>query len=112
MATSVMGIAMVSLFPATLSYGAELTFPLQPALVNASMNFMGQMMSFCLTGLAVLITDIDASDEATVSQADVDERKANTLTAVLMFTAVTVIACLLAFFVKEDLRRVNFKAIE
>ena len=35
------GISGVSFFPTSLSYGAELTFPLQPALVNACMNFLG-----------------------------------------------------------------------
>ena len=35
------GISVISFFPTCLSYGAELTFPLQPALVNACMNFMG-----------------------------------------------------------------------
>ena len=39
--TVLLGVASVSFFPASLSYGAELTFPLQPALVNACMNFMG-----------------------------------------------------------------------
>lgn len=39
--TIVFGISGVSFFPVALSYGAELTFPLQPALVNATMNFTG-----------------------------------------------------------------------
>ena len=40
-ATVLLGASSVSFFPASLSYGAELTFPLQPALVNAWMNFLG-----------------------------------------------------------------------
>ena len=36
-----LGVSCVSFFPTCLSYGAELTFPLSPALVNACMNFMG-----------------------------------------------------------------------
>jgi len=55
------GIANVSFFPTGLSYGAELTFPLQPALVNASMNFLGQMTAFIMVGLSTLITDVDAT---------------------------------------------------
>ena len=40
-ATVLLGASSVSFFPTSLSYGAELTFPLQPALVNAWMNFLG-----------------------------------------------------------------------
>ena len=56
-----LGIGSVSFFPTNLSYGAELTFPLQPAVVNASMNFLGQMTAFITLGLSTLITDIDAT---------------------------------------------------
>ena len=55
------GVSAVSFFPASLSYGAELTFPLQPALVNACMNFLGQISAFIMMGLASVITDVDAS---------------------------------------------------
>ena len=55
------GIASVSFFPTSLSYGAELTFPLQPAMVNACMNFMGQLCAFMLMSLTIYITDFDAS---------------------------------------------------
>ena len=56
-------MACVSYFPTSLSYGAELTFPLQPALVNACMNFMGQLCAFILMGVCTYITDVDATDE-------------------------------------------------
>ena len=35
------GLVTTSYFPACISYGAELTFPMQPAMANASMNFLG-----------------------------------------------------------------------
>ena len=56
-------MATISFFPTSLSYGAELTFPLQPALVNATMNFMGQLCAFALMGISTFITDVDATDE-------------------------------------------------
>lgn len=39
--TLLFGISCVSYGPTSLSYGAELTFPLQPVLVSAFMNFLG-----------------------------------------------------------------------
>lgn len=55
------GISSVSFFPTSLSYGAELTFPLQPALVNACMNFLGQICAFVLMISSIYITDVDAA---------------------------------------------------
>ena len=65
--TSLMGIAFVSLFPVSLSYGAEITFPSQPSMVNACMNFSGQVCAFVMTALIIWITDVDASDDAIAS---------------------------------------------
>ncbi len=73
--TSLMGIGFVSLFPVSLSYGAEITFPAQPSMVNACMNFSGQVCSFVMTALIIWITDIDASDDAIASEAFIERRK-------------------------------------
>ena len=53
------GIACVSFFPTSLSYGAELTFPLDPTLVNSTMNLFAQFISFVLMMGALYITDVD-----------------------------------------------------
>lgn len=66
------GVSMVSFFPSSLSYAAELTFPLQPAIVNACMNLMGQLYAFLMMGLATFITDIDATNLE--SPASIEER--------------------------------------
>ena len=73
--TSLMGIGFVSLFPVSLSYGAEITFPSQPSMVNACMNFSGQVCSFVVTALIIWITDIDASNDAIASEAFIERRK-------------------------------------
>ena len=57
------GLSCVSFFPTALSYGAELTFPLAPALVNACMNFLGQITAFILGGASSIITDVDADED-------------------------------------------------
>ena len=57
------GISFVSFFPTSLSYGAELTFPLQPTLVNACMNLMGQLSAFVFMGVSSYITDVDAAHD-------------------------------------------------
>lgn len=59
--TVLFGIGSVSFYPTSLSYGAELTFPLQPALVNACMNFLGQLSSAVFIGTSIYITDFDAA---------------------------------------------------
>ena len=53
------GVACVSFFPTSLSYGAELTFPLDPTLVNSIMNLFAQFSSFILMMGALYITDVD-----------------------------------------------------
>ena len=109
LATTFLGISFVSLFPASLSYGAELTFPLQAGLVNACMNFSGQILAFLFTALTVWITDIDASDESYVTDQDIQSRKNHSFTTLYVIAGSTFLAFVLAIFIKEDLRRVNYK---
>ena len=64
-----LGISSVSFFPTCLSYGAEQTFPLQPALVNAAMNFLGQISAFVMMAAATYITDVDATKHDEIDSA-------------------------------------------
>ena len=68
------GIACVSFFPTSLSYGAELTFPLDPTLVNSTMNLFAQFCSFILMMAAIYITDIDAIHLELKEQKSIEER--------------------------------------
>ena len=103
------GISSVSFFPTSLSYSAELTFPLQPALVNACMNFLGQMSSFALMATSSLVTDFNADDNRIDAAASLAERQNSSFTVCWVFVSCTAVAVFLAYFVREELRRVNFK---
>ena len=106
--TVLVGIATISFFPTCLSYGAELTFPLQPALVNAFMNFLGQMCTFVITIAASMITDVDGAETEEISHETRLVRQANTMSVVYLFGICCFLTFILSFFVKEDLRRVNY----
>ena len=70
----VAGIACVSFFPTSLSYGAELTFPLDPTLVNSTMNLLAQFSSFILMLGALYITDVDVIHLELKEQKSMEER--------------------------------------
>jgi hypothetical protein len=61
--TILLGFSSVSFFPTSLSYGAELTFPLQPALVNSCMNFLGQVSAFILMWFSAYMTEVKEADD-------------------------------------------------
>ena len=58
-----LGIALVSLNPVCLSYGAELTFPMSPVVVNAFMNFWNKVIALIMIGTTALITNLDVTEE-------------------------------------------------
>jgi len=101
------GFSSVSFFPIGMSYAAELTFPLRPALVNACMNFFGQVICFFAIGLSALVTDVNANDFDSVVNAE--KRKENSITVCVIFGSCSIATLILSCFIEEDLRRVNFK---
>ena len=82
---ALVGVSNVSFFPVSLSYGAELTFPLQPALVNACVNFMGQVSALVIVGAIAHITHVDAAHDNIKSLEAVEECKENAFLAVRIF---------------------------
>ena len=53
-----MGFASVSYIPLSLGFAAELTFPLQPALVNGGMLLTGQISAFIQSLLYAFSLDV------------------------------------------------------
>ena len=105
------GVSGVSYFPISLSYGAELTFPLQPALVNACMNFFGQVCAFFMIGVSALVTDVNIEEMDSMDN-NTEERQNSSYFVTIIFCFFSLITLVLAYFIKEDLRRVNFKLEE
>lgn len=106
-----MGFSSVSYIPLSFSFAAELTFPLQPALVNGAMLLAGQASAFVQSllyafSLNVMTTERDGTpvpeDELLIRQQD---RVWWTIFIMIMVTAV---ALLMSIFIKEDLRRLSY----
>ena len=108
--TITLGISSVSFFPTSLSYGAELTFPLQPALVNSCMNFLGQVSAFILMWFSAYMTEVKEVDDITAEGYN-EQRKKNSFIVIVIFSICCFITSILACFIKEDLRRINFKKV-
>lgn len=104
-----LGASSVSFFPASLSYGAELTFPLQPALVNACMNFLGQLFAFLMMGMSILITDVDAANIESIS---LSYRQKRSYLCMSILALMALLNFVLSLCIKEELRRVNYKPDE
>jgi len=51
----ILGFFCTAYIPLCLSYGAELTFPLSPALVNGTLTLMGSVAAFLLSLLGAFM---------------------------------------------------------
>ena len=58
----VYGFFILGYIPTCLSYGAELTFPLQPALVNGTLFIFGDIFTFLFTLFGTLMTNKGPND--------------------------------------------------
>lgn len=58
-----MGFTSVAYIPLSLGFSAELTFPLQPALVNGSMILAGQASAAIQSVLFAFVLDVNAYDK-------------------------------------------------
>lgn len=61
----ILGMAMISVLPTSLGLGIELTFPLQPALVNGVMLMFAQIMGFVQSIVYSVMMDVDPTDYST-----------------------------------------------
>ena len=58
-----LGFCAIGFVPLCLSYGAELTFPLQPPLINGTMTLIGSVAAFCLASLGAFLVKEGKDDE-------------------------------------------------
>ena len=105
--TLLSGAACVSFFPTGLGYGAELTFPLAPALVNACMNFLGQLSALLLGGASTFITDVDAEEDL-LDPESIARRQSHAITAMGLLGVCCLAAMGLSICVRQELRRLNY----
>ena len=56
------GLVGVGVRPVSISYGVELTFPMQPALTNGIMTFVANAVAFLLSLVINFVTDVREGD--------------------------------------------------
>lgn len=106
-----MGFTSVSYIPLSLSFAAELTFPLQPALVNGALVLGGQSAAFVMSIIFAFMLDINIYEEdGTLIPEDVlkHSQADRAWWTIFCFCIISSVSFCLSLFVKEDLRRLRF----
>ena len=105
---TLMGICDVGIRPIAFSYGVELTFPMQPALINGIMVIAASTVAFILQTTVSLLTEERDSDVwLTDDELDLAKRK-RALFAMILFSSFFLVSTFCAYFIKEDLKRVRY----
>ena len=102
------GFVFIGYFPLGLSFGAELTFPLQPALVNGTQILFGASSAVFFSSLGAYLTRERQEDELLGADELLQERRFRTIVVVFLVAIACSIAFLLSFFIEEDLKRVKY----
>lgn len=106
-----MGFSSVSYIPLSMSFAAELTFPMQPALINGAMLLAGQASAFIQSLLYAFSMDVKTTDKDGVPVPDdilLHRQQDRVWWTIFIMIGVTVVSLLLAVFIKEDLRRLRY----
>ena len=101
------GATMVSVLPAGLGLSIELTFPLQPALVNGVMQMLFQVQA-CIQSVSYsAIVDVDPFNYS--SEEELTEARRYRIAYVMIpIFSVFLVSFICMAFVKEDLKRVKY----
>ena len=105
---ALLGFCAIGYVPLCLSYGAELTFPLQPALINGTLTLIGSFSSFLIATFGAFLVK-EGSDDDNIPEEELLKIKRWRGKYVLIVVIVTTfIATILSFIIKEDLRRLTY----
>ena len=99
------------MIPLALGFAAELTFPLQPALVNGAMILAGQAAAFVQSIVYAFFLDVRSTDQdGTPLPADelLAKQQDRVWWTMFMMGIICCVAFALALFINEDLRRLRF----
>ena len=103
-----LGFCAIGFVPLCLSYGAELTFPLQPPLINGTMTLIGSVAAFCLASLGAFLVK-EGKDDENIPEGELIVIQRWRGKYVLMLVVVTtLISTVISFIIKEDLRRLTY----
>jgi len=104
---TMLGSSMISVLPTSLGLGVELTFPMQPALVNGGMLVFVQL-SGCLQSV-FYSTLMDTDPSYYDSEEALNAARTRKLKSIMIiFGFISLLSFTLVCFVKEDLKRLRF----
>ena len=104
-----LGFVSTGYIPLALSYGAELTFPLQPALVNGTLTLLGSGAAFTLSLAGAYMNHEGNNDHLMDPDELAEVKKQRSLVVLSMLAVGSRVAFILSFIIKEDLRRLRYK---
>ena len=103
-----LGFVSTGFIPLSLSFGAELTFPLQPALVNGTLTLLGSAAAFLLTLVGSFLNHEGNNDHLLAPEELEEAKKQRSLMVLSMLAIGSGTAFILSLFIKEDLKRLRY----
>ena len=104
----VLGFVSTGFVPLSLAYGAELTFPLQPALVNGTLTLLGSVSAFVHSMFGAYMNTVGKHDHLLSPDELIYVRQLRSKTVISVLAITSFIAFLLSFIIKEDLKRLRY----
>ena len=102
------GLFYMAYIPLCLSFGAELTFPLQPALVNGTFTLAGSASAFIFSTLGGFITHERRRDDLLGEEELLSIEKQRACWVIFIVSVSMFVAFLISLFIDEDLRRLRY----
>ena len=104
------GFCYMGFIPLCLAFGAELTFPLKPALVQGTFTLAGSGSAFIYSAIGGLIFHSRKSDELLDETELLHTQRVRACTVFFLTSASCLVAFLISIFIEEDLRRLKYGA--
>ena len=105
---ALLGFCAIGYVPLCLSYGAEITFPLQPPLINGTLTLIGSFSSFLIATFGAFLVKEGKDDENMPEEELLTVKRWRGKYVLIVVIVTTLIATVLSFIIKEDLRRLTF----
>ena len=103
-----LGFFATGFIPLSLSFGAELTFPLQPALVNGTLTLLGSMSGFVFSMIGAYMNTEGKDDHLLSDDELVYVKQLRSKTVLGVLATASMISFVLSLVIKEDLRRLRY----
>lgn len=102
------GASLFSIFPISLNFVAELTFPVEPALMSGILIAILQLTASVISVLLCLMCDVDPNNYDS-EEDETAERQARSKNLIYIGNAIILVAFVCALFIKEDLKRLRYR---